>query len=153
VVPVVSVSVVSVSVVVVDLLDVALSDHAEVSDHLDGNATQVEVFLYSNKHQSLLFIKGDMTRTICGGLNLGRIYFKHMMYVCFTALLSVCEGATTMESPVWIPRGSKFSMLHTWKTYHTKNATTTLLPLLFLPLRRRAILMLNTGTGTRNMKN
>jgi hypothetical protein len=23
----------------------------------------------------------------------------------------VCEGATTMESPVWVPRGSKFSML------------------------------------------
>ncbi len=22
---------------------------------------------------------------------------------------SVCEGATTIESPVWIPRGSKFS--------------------------------------------
>ena len=23
----------------------------------------------------------------------------------------VCEGATTIESPVWVPRGSKFSML------------------------------------------
>ena len=25
----------------------------------------------------------------------------------------VCDGATTIDSPVWIPMGSKFSMLHT----------------------------------------
>ena len=27
--------------------------------------------------------------------------------------VSVCDGATTMESPVWTPTGSKFSMLQT----------------------------------------
>ena len=26
---------------------------------------------------------------------------------------SVCDGATTMLSPVWMPSGSKFSMLQT----------------------------------------
>ena len=31
----------------------------------------------------------------------------------YSELLSVWEGATTMESPVCTPRGSKFSMLHT----------------------------------------
>ncbi len=31
----------------------------------------------------------------------------------YSVLLRVCEGATTILSPVWIPSGSKFSMLHT----------------------------------------
>mmetsp|Transcript_32051 Transcript_32051/g.83914 ORF Transcript_32051/g.83914 Transcript_32051/m.83914 type:complete len:232 (+) Transcript_32051:3064-3759(+) len=31
----------------------------------------------------------------------------------YSASVSVCDGAMTMESPVWTPRGSKFSMLHT----------------------------------------
>mmetsp|Transcript_74449 Transcript_74449/g.205204 ORF Transcript_74449/g.205204 Transcript_74449/m.205204 type:complete len:217 (-) Transcript_74449:1203-1853(-) len=31
----------------------------------------------------------------------------------YSALERVCEGATTMESPVWMPSGSKFSMLQT----------------------------------------
>lgn len=31
----------------------------------------------------------------------------------YSSLLNVCEGATTMDSPVWMPMGSRFSMLHT----------------------------------------
>ena len=31
----------------------------------------------------------------------------------YSSLDSVCEGAMTMESPVWTPSGSKFSMLQT----------------------------------------
>ena len=33
--------------------------------------------------------------------------------VWWSASLKVCAGATTMLSPVWIPIGSRFSMLHT----------------------------------------
>ena len=31
----------------------------------------------------------------------------------YSLSLSVCDGATTMLSPVWTPMGSKFSMLQT----------------------------------------
>ena len=31
----------------------------------------------------------------------------------YSSLVKVWDGATTMESPVWIPIGSKFSMLQT----------------------------------------
>ena len=31
----------------------------------------------------------------------------------YSRFVSVCDGATTIESPVWMPNGSKFSMLHT----------------------------------------
>lgn len=31
----------------------------------------------------------------------------------YSSLLNVWEGATTMDSPVWMPMGSRFSMLHT----------------------------------------
>ena len=33
--------------------------------------------------------------------------------IWYSLSLSVCEGATTMESPVWTPIGSRFSMLQT----------------------------------------
>ena len=33
--------------------------------------------------------------------------------VKYSLSLSVWDGATTIDSPVWIPRGSTFSMLHT----------------------------------------
>ena len=33
--------------------------------------------------------------------------------IWYSLLDSVWEGATTIESPVWTPRGSKFSILHT----------------------------------------
>lgn len=32
----------------------------------------------------------------------------------YSVSLSVWLGATTMDSPVWMPNGSRFSMLHTW---------------------------------------
>lgn len=33
----------------------------------------------------------------------------------YSVSLRVWLGATTMDSPVWIPSGSRFSMLHTWQ--------------------------------------
>ena len=36
----------------------------------------------------------------------------------YSTLVRVWLGATTIDSPVWIPRGSTFSMLHTWSNYH-----------------------------------
>ena len=33
--------------------------------------------------------------------------------IWYSSLESVCDGATTIDSPVWMPIGSKFSMLHT----------------------------------------
>ena len=33
--------------------------------------------------------------------------------IMYSRFVSVCDGATTIESPVWMPSGSKFSMLHT----------------------------------------
>ena len=41
------------------------------------------------------------------------------------ASLSVCDGATTIESPVWIPIGSMFSMLHTVMQLSRASRTTS----------------------------
>ena len=50
-----------------------------------------------------------------------------LMAVCrsllYSALLRVWLGATTIDSPVWIPRGSTFSMLHTCN--HQENGSLT----------------------------
>ena len=43
----------------------------------------------------------------------------------YSALLSVCDGATTIESPVWMPSGSKFSMLHTVMQLSAASRTTS----------------------------
>ncbi len=41
------------------------------------------------------------------------IFIESSLSLWYSLLVSVCEGATTMLSPVWMPRGSKFSILHT----------------------------------------
>ena len=43
----------------------------------------------------------------------------------YSLLVSVCEGATTMESPVCTPSGSKFSMLHTVMQLSLQSRTTS----------------------------
>mmetsp|Transcript_22120 Transcript_22120/g.71231 ORF Transcript_22120/g.71231 Transcript_22120/m.71231 type:complete len:282 (+) Transcript_22120:3052-3897(+) len=43
----------------------------------------------------------------------------------YSSFDSVCDGATTMESPVWTPRGSKFSMLHTVTQLSAESRTTS----------------------------
>jgi hypothetical protein len=43
----------------------------------------------------------------------------------YSELLSVCEGATTIESPVWTPSGSKFSMLQTVMQLSLQSRTTS----------------------------
>ena len=40
--------------------------------------------------------------------------------ILYSSLDNVWLGATTIDSPVWIPRGSKFSMLHTLKKMKIK---------------------------------
>ena len=43
----------------------------------------------------------------------------------YSAFESVCDGATTIESPVWMPSGSKFSMLHTVMQLSRASRTTS----------------------------
>mmetsp|Transcript_44485 Transcript_44485/g.143027 ORF Transcript_44485/g.143027 Transcript_44485/m.143027 type:complete len:231 (-) Transcript_44485:1071-1763(-) len=43
----------------------------------------------------------------------------------YSALESVCDGATTIESPVWMPSGSKFSMLQTVMQLSLQSRTTS----------------------------
>ena len=43
----------------------------------------------------------------------------------YSRLVSVCEGATTMLSPVWMPSGSKFSMLQTVMQLSWRSRTTS----------------------------
>ena len=55
----------------------------------------------------------------------------------YSSLVSVCDGAITIESPVWMPSGSKFSMLHTvmqlpWPSRTTSYSTS------FQPRRSRS---------------
>jgi hypothetical protein len=45
----------------------------------------------------------------------------------YSSLESVWEGAMTMESPVWTPSGSKFSMLHTVTQLSLASRTTSYL--------------------------
>ena len=48
-----------------------------------------------------------------------------VLSMLYSSLLSVCEGATTIDSPVWIPRGSTFSMLHTVMQLSCASLTTS----------------------------
>ncbi len=43
----------------------------------------------------------------------------------YSSLVSVCDGATTMLSPVCTPMGSKFSMLHTVMQLSMRSRTTS----------------------------
>ena len=43
----------------------------------------------------------------------------------YSALVRVCEGAITMLSPVCMPSGSKFSMLHTVMQLSKRSRTTS----------------------------
>src|SRR3972149_10024548 len=43
----------------------------------------------------------------------------------YSRFVSVCEGATTIESPVCTPIGSKFSMLQTARQLSAKSRTTS----------------------------
>ncbi|OQB68147.1 MAG: hypothetical protein BWX93_01607 [Bacteroidetes bacterium ADurb.Bin139] len=61
-------------------------------------------------------------------------------------LLSVCVGATTMLSPVCIPSGSKFSMLHTVMQLSYLSRTTSY-SISFHPLR-----LFSTSTWGANEK-
>ncbi len=51
------------------------------------------------------------------------------MEVClrkwYSSFVSVCDGATTMLSPVWMPSGSKFSMLQTVMQLSDASRTTS----------------------------
>lgn len=51
----------------------------------------------------------------------------------YSVLLRVWLGATTMDSPVWIPSGSRFSMLHTWQWEDTMGWGVQLLHTLPVP--------------------
>ena len=46
----------------------------------------------------------------------------------YSSLVRVCDGAMTMDSPVWMPMGSKFSMLHTVMQLSCASRTTSYLP-------------------------
>jgi hypothetical protein len=54
--------------------------------------------------------------------------------IWYSSSFSVCEGATTMDSPVWMPIGSKFSMLQTVMQLSRKSRTTSY-SISFQPLR------------------
>src|SRR6056297_612483 len=41
------------------------------------------------------------------------IFIEAFLNIWYSLSLSVCEGAMTMLSPVWMPTGSMFFMLHT----------------------------------------
>jgi len=41
------------------------------------------------------------------------IFKAELLSIWYSLSPSVCEGATTIESPVWTPTGSMFSILHT----------------------------------------
>ncbi len=43
----------------------------------------------------------------------------------YSSSLSVCDGATTIDSPVWMPRGSTFSMLQTVMVLSRPSRTTS----------------------------
>src|SRR3990167_6851145 len=43
----------------------------------------------------------------------------------YSKLFKVCDGATTIDSPVWIPIGSKFSMLQTVMQLSNLSRTTS----------------------------
>ncbi len=43
----------------------------------------------------------------------------------YSSFVSVCDGATTMLSPVWMPIGSKFSMLQTVMQLSARSRTTS----------------------------
>ncbi len=43
----------------------------------------------------------------------------------YSSLVSVCDGAMTMLSPVWMPMGSKFSMLQTVTQLSARSRTTS----------------------------
>ena len=43
----------------------------------------------------------------------------------YSRLVRVCDGATTMLSPVWMPMGSTFSMLHTVMQLSQESRTTS----------------------------
>ena len=45
--------------------------------------------------------------------------------IWYSSSFSVCDGATTMDSPVWMPIGSKFSMLQTVMQLSRPSRTTS----------------------------
>jgi hypothetical protein len=60
----------------------------------------------------------------------------------------VCEGATTMESPVWTPIGSKFSMLQTVMQLSAPSRITSY-STSFHPIRERSSRICPMGEAAR----